>query len=78
MIIQGITTQYSTNIKRNWEKDNRSKSSTIHLFEVSEGEVLDVESKGNVWIVNDVEFFRIEARHESLIEKLITKQNKWN
>lgn len=78
MIKQGITTQYSTNIKRNWEKDNRSKSSTIHLFEVSEGEVLDVESKGNVWIVNDVEFFRIEARHESLIEKLITKQNKWN
>lgn len=77
MIKQGIT-QYSTNIKRNWEKDNRSKSSTIYLFEVSEGEVLDVESKGNVWRENDVEFFRTEPRHESLIEKLITKQNKWN
>lgn len=81
MIKQGIT-QYSTNIKRNWEKDNRLKSSTIYLFEVSEGEVLDVESKGNVWRENDVEFFRTEPRHESLIEKLITNFNlnklNWN
>lgn len=59
-----------TQIWREIERKHRLRSSTIHLFEVPEGEVRN--SRDNVWRDNDVEFSRIEATHESLIEKLIT------
>lgn len=73
--------QYSIKIKkwkilwkRNWEKEGRLRSSTTHLKFLNER--IEIHSRGNVWRDNDREFSEIGARHEYLIEKLVSKRNE--